>query len=456
MLLASCRQGSGKTEDAAADSSELLSDKQILDSIQYYTFQYFWDGAEPVSGLARERFHLDDYYPQNDKNIVTSGGSGFGVMAVIVGIERNFISRQEGLERLEKIMDFLDRADLFHGACPHWWNGETGKVKPFSKKDNGADIVETAYLVQGFYALRNYLNPELAKEKQLIQRLDDFINAVEWDWFERNDVLLWHWSPEYDFEMNHEIRGYNECLITYVLAAASKTHSIKKETYQKGWARNGDIAGTNNKYGYTLDLNHNGNKTYGGPLFWAHYSFLGLDPRGLRDQYTNYWEHNVNQVMINYSYCVENPKQFEGYGENCWGLTASYSIPKKLKNNKTDLNVSTKEWSYDAHSPANDVGVISPTAALSSFPYAPEQCMKAARFFYEDLGQKLMGPYGPYDAFSLEYDWFPQRYLAIDQGPIVCMIENYRSGLLWDLFMSDPEIRQGLDKLGFNYEKKEN
>jgi len=434
----------------------MLTDKQILDSIQYSTFQYFWDGAEPTSGMARERFHVDDYYPQNDKNVVTSGGSGFGIMAIIVGMERSFIQREEGLAHLEKIMDFLESADRFHGACPHWWNGESGKVKPFSKKDNGADIVETAYLVQGMYALKNYLDPALPKEKELISRLENFIDGVEWDWFEKDDVLIWHWSPEYGFEMNHEIRGYNECLITYVVAAASKTYPIRKETYQQGWARNGDIKGRQEKYGYTLPLNHNGSKEYGGPLFWAHYSYLGLDPRGLSDEYASYWENNVSQVLINYSYCVENPMKYKGYGENCWGLTASYSLPHKVKKGDKELTLPIKEWSYNAHSPARDVGVISPTAALSSFPYAPEQCMQAARFFYEELGSKLMGPYGPYDAFSLEYDWFPQRYLAIDQGPIVAMIENYRSGLLWKLCMSDPEILNGLSRLGFTYKKQEN
>jgi hypothetical protein len=235
--------------------------------------------------------------------------------------------------------------------------------------------------------------------------------------------------------MNHHIRGYNECLITYVLGASSKTHPISEDAYHLGWARGGAIRGENWQYDLILDLNHNGAKEYGGPLFWSHYSFMGLDPRNLKDAYSDYWLHNVNHTLINYYHCVENPHKHKGYEENCWGLTASYSLN-----------------GYSAHSPSMDPGVISPTAALSSFPYTPEQSMKAARYFYDSLGTKLLGPYGFYDAFSMKEEWFPQRYLAIDQGPIVVMIENYRTGLLWDLFMEVEEVQNGLKKLGFTYE----
>ncbi len=413
-----------------------LSDTQLLDTIQYYTFQYFWDGAEPVSGMARERFHVDGFYLQNDQHIVTSGGGGFGLMALVVGMERGFITRAEGVERLTRIITFLEYSDRFHGAWPHWLNGETGRVKPFSEKDDGGDLVETAYLVQGLLAIRQYLHGDDPGEADLQERIAALCNAVEWDWYQRDgeQVLTWHWSPTYQWEMNLHIEGFNECLITYVLAASSPTHPITPEAYHSGWAREGAISGENYKYGLLLDMNHNGAREYGGPLFWIHYSFLGLDPRHLKDAYSDYWTHNVNTALINYLYCVENPHHYKGYGENCWGLSASYSM-----------------GGYEAHSPTNDLGVISPTAALSSFPYTPVESMKAARYFYDSLGAKLMGPYGFYDAFSLQKGWFPQRYLAIDQGPIVVMIENYRSGLLWDLFMKNEEVRAGLTLLGFTY-----
>jgi hypothetical protein len=295
--------------------------------------------------------------------------------------------------------------------------------------------VETAYLVQGLLTVRQYLDPEVPEEAELQQKITELFNGVEWDWYQNGEpVLYWHWSPQYQWEMNFPIRGYNECLITYIMAASSPTHSIPAEAYHQGWARGGAIRGEHYKYGLLLDMNHNGHPDYGGPLFWAHYSYLGLDPRNLKDAYSDYWQHNRNHTLINYRYCVENPHHYKGYGENCWGLTASYS-----------------PGGYAGHCPELDLGVISPTAALSSMPYTPAESLHAARFFYDSLGSRLMGPYGFYDAFSFEQDWFPQRYLAIDQGPIVVMIENYRSGLLWGLFMKNREVQEGLKKLGFQY-----
>ena len=412
-----------------------LSDEDLMTLVQKQTFQYFWDGAEPVSGLARERIHMDGDYPRNDQNVVTSGGSGFGIMAILVGIEREFISREEGLERFEKIVGWLENADRFHGVYSHWLQGETGKVVPFGRDDDGGDIVETSYLFQGLLCVRQYYKDGSEREQQLSARIDKLWREVEWNWHRGADienVLIWHWSPNYGWQKDHRIRGYNECLITYVIAACSPTYAIPPEVYHEGWARNGEVTGGPTKYGYELALKHNGSPGYGGPLFWAHYAFLGLDPRNLEDQYANYWEHNQNHVMIDYKYCVENPAGHPGYGPGCWGLTASYSVR-----------------GYSAHSPENDRGVISPTAALASIPYSPEESLAAMRHFYEELGDSLWGTYGFYDAFSIQENWFPTRYLAIDQGPIVVMIENYRTGLLWDLFMSCPEVKEGLAKLGF-------
>lgn len=412
-----------------------LSDDSLLTLVEYKTFQYFWDGAEPTSGAARERLHTDNIYPENDKHIVTSGGTGFGVMAILVGIERKFITREQGFERLNKFISWLEKADRFHGAWPHWWNGETGKVKPFSPNDDGGDLVETSYLLQGLICVREYFKDGNEQEKALAARIDKLWREVEFDWYRnKKNVLYWHWSPNNQWKMNFAVEGYNECLIMYFLAAGSPTHSIPAEVYHEGWARKGGIKNdsTHQQYGYHLSLKHNGAPQFGGPLFWSHYSFLGLDPHNLKDDYADYWEHNRNHTLINRQYCIENPKQFKGYGENCWGLTASYSIK-----------------GYAAHSPNEDLGVISPTAALSSFPYTPEESMKVVRYMYDSLGSKVFGDYGFYDAFSEEHDWYLPRYLAIDQGPAVVMIENYRSGLLWKLFMGAPEVQVAKEKLGF-------
>ncbi|SHF43005.1 hypothetical protein SAMN05443144_108156 [Fodinibius roseus] len=423
-------------KQAPEGAATQISEDSLLTLTQERTFQYFWDGAEPNSGMARERFHMNGNYPQNDKHIVTSGGSGFGIMAIIVGMERNFITDQKGVDRLERIVKFLKEADRFHGAWPHWLNGETGEVKPFGTQDDGGDLVETSFLVQGLLTARQYLRRDGGQEEVfLAAQMDTLWRQVEWDWYTKGgeDVLYWHWSPDYGWEMNFPLEGYNETLITYVLATSSPTHTISADAYHEGWARNGNITADVTTYGYELQLSHNGAPRYGGPLFWAHYSYLGLDPRGLKDRYADYWQENRNHTLINRQWAVENPHNYEGYGEDLWGLTASYSVN-----------------GYAAHRPGEeDLGVISPTAALSSFPYTPEYSMDVLQNFYSNLSGKILGPYGFYDAFSLEDDWFPQKYLAIDQGPIVVMIENHRTGLLWELFMSSPEVQEGLKKLDF-------
>jgi hypothetical protein len=409
--------------------------EKIYTDVQRTTFQYFWDGAEPTSGLARERFHVDNQYAENDKNVVTTGGGGFGVMAILVGIERGFISRQQGFERLQKIVNFLEKADRFYGAWPHWLYGETGKVKPFSRKDDGGDLVESSFMIQGLLAVRQYFKEGNGQEKELANKIDKLWKEVDFNWYRNGkNVLYWHWSPNYAWEMNFAVTGYNECLIMYVLAASSPTHGISAEVYHEGWAKSGKINDTTTRYGYTLTLSHNGAKEYGGPLFWSHYSYLGLDPRGLKDRYADYWEHNKNHTLIDYEWCVENPKKYKGYGADSWGLTASYSVK-----------------GYSGHAPGldKDLGVISPTAALSSMPYTPEQSLRAMKHWYKNLGEKVYGTYGFYDAFSETENWFPKRYLAIDQGPIVVMMENHRTGLLWRLFMGCPEVQEGLKKLGF-------
>lgn len=408
------------------------NDEAMLDYIQRVHFNYMWDGAEPTSGLARERIHLDGQYPEHDQDVVTTGSSGFGIAGLVVAMERGFITRDQGVERLTRIVDFLERADRFHGVWSHWINGPTGKVKPFGQKDNGGDLVESCFLMQGLLCVRQYLNGGNEKEKNLIDRINALWHGMEFDWYTRGgqDVLYWHWSPEYEWEMNFPLEGYNECLIVYVLAAASPTHTVPASCYHKGWARSGGIKSDAAPYGYPLELKHNGAEQTGGPLFWAHYSWIGLNPKGLKDQYADYWNVVRNHAMSNYKYCVENPKHYSGYGPDCWGLTASYSTE-----------------GYSAHCPGNDLGVITPTAALSSFPYTPEQSMAALKGFYS-RGESIWGKYGFYDAFSPASGWTLPRYLAIDQCTIAPMIENYRTGLLWRLFMSCPEVQQGLAKLG--------
>lgn len=415
-------------------STRKMTDEELVDMVQYYTFRYFWEGAEPNSGMAPERIHIDGEYENNDAHVVTTGGTGFGIFGLISGIERGWISEEQGLERFEKIVGFLENADRFHGVWPHWLDGETGKTKAFSEKDDGADLVESAFLAQGLLALREYYRNGSAPQAALADRIQRLWEGMEWDWFTRGgkNVLYWHWSPNHEWAMNFPLEGYNECLITYVLAASSPTHPVGPEAYHEGWARNGKIKNPVQAYGFDLQLLHNGSEKMGGPLFWAHYSYLGLNPKGLKDRYADYWEENRNQTLINRAWAIENSGGFKGYGETLWGLTASYSINF-----------------YNAHHPGNDTGVISPTAAISSMPYTPEESLQVLKNLYFNYGEKVLGRYGFYDAMSPEHGFYPQRYLAIDQGPMVAMIENYRTGLGWNLFMQAPEIQNGLKILGF-------
>lgn len=425
-------------------STHSFTNEQLMNKVQQDALKYFWDFAEPNSMLARERYHVDDIYPENDKNVITTGGSGFGLMTILVGVERGFIPRKEAVKRLNVMADFLASADRHHGAWSHWMNGETGKTVPFGKKDNGGDLVETAFLVQGIITVREYFKNGNQEEKLLAKKMDDLWKGVEWNWYTKGGekVLYWHWSPTYGWEMNFPLEGYNECLITYILAAASPTHPIDAETYYKGWTRNGKYNSNNSKYGFPLIVKHNGAEEFGGPLFWAQYSYLGLDPTGLSDKTVkNYFDLNRNHVLIDYNYILNNPKNWKGYGKNYWGLTASYT------------RNSDGSTGYTAHSPDNDTGIISPTAALSSFPYTPKESMDFLRYIYTEKPE-FIGVAGPYDATSIHYDnWSTPRYLAIDQGTISPMIENYRTGLLWKLFMNATDIQQGLKKLSFKSEK---
>jgi len=406
---------------------EPLADTALLTLVQKQTFRYFWNFAHPVSGMARERSNVAYNY---GNEVVTTGGTGFGIMATIVAAERGWIKRDTAAKHLLKMVNFLLKSDSYHGVFPHWLNGETGKTIPFSRKDDGADLVETSYLFQGLLCARQYFTANNPVETELRNRINWMWNDIEWNWFTKGgeEVLYWHWSPNNGWAMNFPVRGFNECLIMYVLAASGERYPVSSSVYHRGWAQSNFFNNGKTFYGYKLPLGFD----YGGPLFFSQYSFLGLDPHGLKDRYADYWEQNTNHSLINYTYCKENPKKFKGYGENCWGLTASDTYN-----------------GYDAHSPTNDHGTISPTAALSAIVYTPEQSLKAIKHFYYDLGDKTWGEYGFVDAFNETQNWYAKSYLAIDQGPIIVMIENYRTGLLWKLFMSCPEIRNGLQKLGF-------
>lgn len=415
-----------------------LSDDALLDIVQQQTLKYFTEFAHPISGMARERSNVIPAYGY-DLDCVTTGGTGFGIMAMIVGVERGFLDKADALKRIHKIVDFLETADTFHGAFPHFLNGNTGKTIPFSPKDDGGDLVETSFLMMGLLAARQYF-AKTDDAAPLCDKINKMWEAVEWNWYTQGENnLYWHWSPTHNFDMNLPIRGWNECLVTHILAASSPTHPVSPDIYEQSWVKGQDF---NNGTAYAGIFNNGVPESLidlplgpvlGGPLFFAHYSFMGLNPNLLKDEHADYAAQAKAHTMLNRAHCINNPHQHKGYGEHCWGLTAS-----------------DDHTGYDAHSPTNDNGTITPTAALSSFPYTPLESMQALRHFYEDLGDKIWEEYGFVDAFNESHNWQAKSHLAIDQGPIVVMIENHRSGLLWDMFMSCPEVKQGLKNLKFD------
>jgi Uncharacterized protein conserved in bacteria len=408
--------------DPAVCSTHDFSDEELKTMVEEATFRYFWDYAEPVTGMARER--------NGSGNTVTTGGSGFGVMALLVGIDRGFITRQEGIGRMLRILNFLGTADRFHGAWPHWLDATTGHVIAFSTQDDGADLVETAFMIQGLLAVRQYFQGSDADEQLIRQKITTLWEGIEWSWFRKDNgnVLYWHWSPNYGWVINFAIRGWMEASIVYMLAIASPTHPVPASLWNEGWAGASYYRNGKSFYGIKLDVGWD----YGGPLFFSQYSFLGFDPRGKKDAFTNYFNNNRNTALIDRLYCIANSQHFTGYAANCWGLTASDDPD-----------------GYSAHEPTNDNGTISPTAALASMPYTPEYSMDALKHFYRDLGDKLWGNFGFYDAINQSRNWVASSYLAIDQGPIIGMIENERTQLLWNLFMANPEIQPMLDATGF-------
>ena len=401
---------------------ETIPFEDLLELTQEKTFKYFWDFADPISGLARE--------DSSSPNIITMGGSGFGIAAFPVGVERGWITRDDAVNRMETILSFLEGAQKYHGAFSHWYDN-SGNTIPFSTLDDGGDIVETALLIQGLLIARQYFSENNTKETEIRNRITTLWEGVEWTWYTQGqNQITWHWSPVNNFDINLNVRGWNESLIVYVLAASSPTFPINIDVYKDGWTSNGNIINTGTFYDIYLPLGEN----FGGPLFFSHYSFIGINPTNLSDQYTNYFDQNRAHTLINYKHCVENPFGYDGYNDFSWGITASANYN-----------------GYSAHSPTNDLGVIAPTAALSSFPYTPLESKKALEYFYYNLNDNLWGEYGFYDAFSVHYNWYSDKYIAIDQGPILLMIENYRTQLLWNLFMQDQDIINGLEGLGFNF-----
>ena len=427
--------------DPVSATSREFSDDELLTMVQEGCFRYYWEAGHPNAGMAIE-------IRPGDENLVAVGASGFGVTAIVTGTERGFVTREEGAARILKIARFLAHADRFHGAWPHFLDGRTGKVIPyFGRYDDGGDLVETSFMIQGLLTARHYFDRDTPVEREIRSTITDLWQGVEWDWYRKDpksDFLYWHWSPDHDWYIGHPLVGWNETMIVYFLAIASPSHPVPPSLFYSGWAGQSDTAihyrqgwsrttagdhyaNGRSYYGVKLDV---GEGT-GGNLFFTQFSFLGFDPRGKRDRFTNYFENNRNLALINRAYCMENPEHFKGYGPDCWGLSAGVNSGGGMPQ------------------PNADNGTICCSAALGEIPYTPAESMAALKHFYRDLGPRTWGIYGFFDGFNESQSWFQPVWMGLNQAQIVSMIENYRSGLIWKHFMANPEIQPALDAIGF-------
>ncbi|WP_082796093.1 glucoamylase family protein [Flammeovirga sp. SJP92] len=417
------------------EEDRFQKDRQIFEETHRASFDYFWELGHPVSGLTPRRSL------KNKKYEIGIGASGFGIQAIIVGAHRGWVTREQVLNRMLKMTDFLEnKAVRFHGVYPHLIHGKTGQLIHFGGQD-GADIQETSNLMMGLLMARAYFDQDTPKEIQLREEITKLWEAVDYTMHEHQNALWWNHSYQQKENKGLKLlmKGYTESMTSYVLALGHPSKGIKKSSY-RGYVEGKNFVNGKEYYGYTLDVG----KPKGGPLYLAQTPFLALDPRDMEDQYTYYWKRSINHSLINWTYCSKfAPKEFQ-YNKEDWGLTASQTP--------------SEDGGYNnmAGPGPKDKGVIAPSAALGVFPYVPYQSMLALRNFYENHKEGLWGEYGFKDAYSKKRDWYSDRYLGLDQGRTVIMMENYRSGLFWELSKKVPELQVALGKMGIKSPKHKN
>lgn len=432
ILLTSCtdtpgfNQGVESGEAVANDNTYSPAKVRfILDSQQKKMIDFFMSGADQTSGMCLNSSQWG--------GTMTTGATGMGFMNIITGVERGWISREEGLDQILKVVKFLDKADRYHGSWSHWY-GTDGKTKPFGNQIVAGEIVETAFVMTGLIAAKEYFNGSDTKEVELRNYVDKFWNEIDWSNFVHNDKLYWIWHSDKagDKAYEHALTGWNETLIVYILAlAAPEGHNISPDVYQKCWQSNGGIYRENQKvYGYEQPLGRPANME---GLFLAQYSFLGLDPRHMADQYINYWNHVTAYTMINRHYCVYEAPESHGYSETDWGITACEGAGPATE--------------YKGRTPSNDDGVLCTSASVSSFPYTPFYCAQVLLNLNQNWSF-MNGKYGFKTSYHPASGKASSYYLGMEHAPQAVMIENYRSGLLWNLVMRNGHIKKGFELAG--------
>ncbi len=410
-----------ETDDAYAPSVV----RSAMDEQQRKIIDYFYTGAHPTTGMA--------FNHNTVKSILTTGATGFGVMAIIAGVERGWIDRAVAAGHIVKIVRFLKTVKRYEGAWSHWYSPD-GRTVRFGNQVDAGEIVETAFLLGGLLTACEYFDRDNEAEKEIRETTTFFGETVNWRHYVHDGKFYWIWHADKN-EYELPIVGWNECLLVYILAmAAPEPHNVPPSVYRSCWQGYRFAHPGRKTYGYPLPL---GTNQYGSCLFLSQYSFLGLDPRRMRDEFACYWTQNLGHTMINRHYCVhEAPSEYK-YSELDWGLTACGGCSGRP--------------GYKARAPFDDDGVLAPTAAISAFPYTPFYSTQVLLNLKKNFPE-LDGEFGFGISYCPKDHQVNKEYLAIEQAPMAIMMENYRSGLLWNLLMKNENVRKGLQLAGMKTE----
>jgi len=449
LVLVACNQPQQLTFKSNGKVDYLITteDETLLDSIQQKTFLFFLNEHHPEWGVVKDRTAI--WAPSS------IASTGFGIPCFAIGAERKWITREQAAQVTLNILKFFLNSS--QSADPNS-TGYKGFYYHFLKMNTGTrewncelSSIDTGLLMMGVIFARNYYNLHNEVEKQIRSIAEILLKRIDWDFFlmsassKHPNTISMAWSPENGL-LDFGWSGYNEGLFLYVLAAgsgmknANKSYDSWLSTYQ--W---------NTPY---KGLSH----VAFPPLFGHQFSHAFIDTRGLVDSYMkvkgiDYFENSRRATYVQRLYAIDNPHKWVGYDSLCWGISASdgptdkYNFDNKVFIGYAGRGTSGPDYNYF------DDGTIAPYASLSSLPFAPEIVLPTIKSIIQRNGSKIWGKYGFYDSFNQTAKWVNNDYIGIDQGPMLIMIENFRTGLVWDYMMKDPIIQNGLSKLGFEYIK---
>ena len=417
---------------ALASPAAAITDAALLDSLQRTSFQYFWDQGSSVTGLIRDR--------NTGGSPASTASTGFGLSAICIGIDHGWVSRTDGATRVLTALQVLWNMPQgnatsgtigYKGLYWHWLDMSTAT----RTWDSELSTIDTALLFAGIMDAREYFTSNTGDEPQIRALADSITSRADWAFMKNGGPgLKMGFKPGVTgFSGFGTWTGYNEAMIMYIIAIGSHTHPVPSSDW-KTWTSGYNWS---TQFGYTYLIFP--------PLFGHQYSHCWIDFRAVQDTFmmthsSNYFENSTRATLAQRAYAIANPGGKVGYGANLWGLTAS------------DVPPPTGYNARGAPPAQNDDGTITPTAPISSIPFAPTECLAVAHNLWDNYGTFLWGPYGFKDAFNLTSnpDWYDTDYLGIDQGPIIMMIENYRNNAVWNRFMKHPDIVRGMFLAGFS------